>query len=159
MTAEAAPRERARTSAAWPAILAAALRAAIGPLALAGFFLPWTHGVGPLAGSEFSGFRLVGFAGRLQALDLTPSQGGVLWSARLLMLGVAIAGAWLTLLAHGHRRHIAYRASGWYLVAWAAALLAFGAFRAGLTVPPLGLVLLALGAALFATLELGRLRR
>ena len=73
---------------------AALLRLGVGPLAIAGFFLPWAHGPGPFAANEFTGFALVGFAGRLQALDLSVAQGGLLWAFRLGILGVAIAGTW-----------------------------------------------------------------
>ena len=58
------------------------LRLCVGPLALVGFFLPWTHGSGVLAGNEFTGFRLVGFAGRLEQLDLGLAEGGLLRVAR-----------------------------------------------------------------------------
>lgn len=139
----------------WPV---AALRLSVGPLALAGFFLPWTHGIGPLASTDFTGFRLFGFAGRLQALDLTPAQDGVLWLFRLLILGVAIAALWHTLLAPAHRRHRAYALSGWYLAAFGAVAALLGLLRAGVTTPPLGLALLVVSATLFAALELTRSR-
>ena len=133
---------------------AAALRLCVGPLAFAGFFLPWTHGVGPLAGTDFTGFRLFGFAGRLQALDLTPAQDGVLWLVRLLILGVAIAALWHTLLAPAHRGHRAYALSGWYLVVFATTAMLLGLLRAGITAPPLGLALLGASAVIFAVLQL-----
>ena len=139
----------------WPV---AALRLGVGPLALAGFFLPWTHGIGPLAATDFTGARLFGFAGRLQALDLTPAQGGILWLVRLLILGVAIAALWHTLLAPAHRGHRAYALSGWYLSAFSAVAALLGLLHAGITTPPLGLALLIAAAAVFATLELTRSR-
>ena len=79
-----------------------------GPSALAGFFLPWAHVHGPLAATRFSGFTLVGFAGRLQLLDLSPSQSAALVVARCCVLGVAVAATWQTLLAPAHRWHPAY---------------------------------------------------
>lgn len=126
---------------------AGALRLGTGPLALAGFFLPWATGPGPFAATEFSGFTLVGFAGRLQALDLSISASATLLAIRLLILGVAITGAWQTVLAPAHRRHFGYPLSGWYLVVSAAALAAIGLARGGLSVPPVGLALV-IGAGL-----------
>lgn len=135
-----------------------AARLAVGPLALAAFFLPWAHGPGPLAATEFTGYRLVGYAGRLQALDFSVSQGVALWSARLLILAVAVAATWQTLLAPRHRSNLVYPISGWYLVALAVAALGIGVLRAGVVVPPPGLMLLGLAAALFAAAELTRTR-
>ena len=131
------------------------LRLAAGPLALAGFFLPWAHGPGAFAGTEFTGFTLVGFAGRLQALDLSILQGGFLWAARLVILGVAIAASWQTLLAPGHRSHFAYPLSGWYLVASSALLTLAGLLRSGLEVPPLGLALVVTGGLCFLVSNAG----
>jgi hypothetical protein len=124
-------------------------RLAVGPLALCGFFLPWAHGPGVLAETEFSGFTLVGFAGRLQALDLTLAEGSMLWVVRLAILGVAIAGSWQLLLSPVHRRHPGYAVSGWYLVAIAVVCLGVGMARAGLGVPPSGLALIFLAAVVF----------
>jgi hypothetical protein len=125
------------------------LRLGSGPLALAGFFLPWAHGSGVLSASEFSGFGLVGFAGRLQALDLTPAQDWALWLIRLAILGVAVAGAWQTVLAPWHRRHPGYPVSGWYLVVTAVVCLVIGALRAGIEAPPSGNGLIAVAAVLY----------
>ena len=63
---------------------AALLRFAAGPLALAGFFLPWASGPGPYTATEFTGFTLVGFAGRLQGLDLSIAAGATLWPSAWL---------------------------------------------------------------------------
>lgn len=131
-------------------------RLAVGPLALAAFFLPWAHGPGPLAATEFTGYRLVGYAGRLQALDLSVTQGAALWAVRILILGVAVAATWQTILAPHHRTHPVYTLSGWYLVVLAIASLGIGASRAGLVLPPSGLALLGLAALLFAAAELAR---
>lgn len=128
---------------------AAFVRLGVGPLAIAGFFLPWAHGTGPFSANEFSGFGLVGLAGRLQALDLSVAQGGMLWVVRLAILGVAIAGAWQLLLAPLHRWHRAYDLSGWYVVAAAAATTTVGAARAGWTLPPPGLLCIIFAAACF----------
>ncbi len=129
-------------------------RMGVGPLALAAFFLPWAHGPGPLSATEFTGYRLVGYAGRLQALDLSIGEGAALWLARMLILAVAVAATWQTLLAPRHRSHPVYPLSGWYLVALAATALGIGLVRAGLVVPPPGLLLLAIAGGLFAAAEL-----
>jgi hypothetical protein len=130
------------------------LRLGVGPLAIAGFFLPWAHGPGPFAANQFTGFTLVGFAGRLQALDLSLAQGGMLWAIRLAILGVVIAGAWQLLLAPAHRDHPANPVSGWYRVAAASACVAIGVLRAGLSIPPAGLGLIATAGALFVAATL-----
>ncbi|MGE3073529.1 MAG: hypothetical protein AB7N24_05500 [Dehalococcoidia bacterium] len=119
----------------------ALVRLGAGPLAFAGFFLPWATGPGPFAATDFTGFTLVGFAGRLQALDLSVTAGATLWFARLAILGVAIAAAWQTVLAPRHRRHFGYPASGWYLVAAATVLVTIGLLRRGFTLPPSGFTL------------------
>ena len=133
-------------------------RFAPGPLALAGFFLPWAEGPGALAGTSFSGFALVGFAGRLQALDLSATEGGTLWMARLAILGLAIAATWQTLLSPAHRAHAGYRLSGWYLVGAAAVLLAIGLGRSGLVIPPPGLALISIAAVVFIASVMYELR-
>jgi len=129
--------------------LAVGLRLMAGPLALAGFFLPWASGPGVLAGTEFTGFTLVGFAGRLQALELSPAAGGALLAIRLSLLGVAVAAVWQLLLAPAHWRHAGYAVSGWYLAAAAFALAVIGFARSGLAVPPVGLALVCAAAAAF----------
>ena len=98
----------------------------------------------------------MGFAGRLQALDLAPAESGALLLARLLVLGVAVAAAWQCALAPAHRWHPVYAISGWYMAGFAAFAVALGASRAGLTMPPSGLALLVAGGALFAAAELWR---
>jgi len=140
-------------------LLSATLRVAPGPLAVAGFFLPWAAGPGPLAAVTFSGYSLVGFAGRLQALDLAPQHAAALWAVRLLVLGVLVAGSWLTLLAPAHRWHPAYRCSGWYLAAAATMALLIGAGRSGVVRPSPGLALVATSAALFVAAELAPIAR
>ena len=132
------------------------MRLSVGPLALAAFFLPWAHGPGPLAATRFSGFTLVGFAGRLQSLDLGLIEGGALWVARLAILGIAIAATWQVVLAPWNHRHPAYSLSGWYIALLAALVLSVGLARSGVTVPPTGLLLLALSGAAFATCETAR---
>lgn len=140
---------RIKRSAEWRRRVAF-VRLGAGPLALAGFFLPWSAGPGPFAAYDFTGFTLVGFAGRLQALDLSLAAGTMLWAIRLLILGVAITGAWQTVLAPAHRGHFGYPLSGWYLVGAALVLLAIGLARSGLTVPPLGFAMVVAGALCFA---------
>lgn len=122
-------------------------RLMVGPLALAGFFLPWATGPGPFAATEFTGFTLVGFAGRLQALNLSGAQGGFLWAIRLAILAVAIAAVWQLILAPRHRHHFGYPLSGWYLASAGAFCVAIGLARSGLAVPPTGLACL-MGASL-----------
>lgn len=124
-------------------------RLAVGPIAIAGFFLPWADGPGVFAGTQFTGFTLLGFAGRLHALDLSLAVGGGLWIARLAILGVLIAGAWQTLLAPMHRWHVGYSASGWYLAGFSAVACAAGLARSGVVLPPLGLGLVLGAAVLF----------
>ena len=134
-------------------------RLLVGPLTLVGFFLPWTDGPSLLSQETYSGFELVGFAGRLQALDLAPSASIVLWSARLLILGVAIAAAWHTVLAPTARWHLAYPLSGWYVVAGAAITAGIGLRRVGVQWPPTGMGLWLLAAAVFVALEARGLAR
>ncbi len=129
--------------------LAIAAHLAVGPLALVGFFLPWAHGPGILAANEFTGFTLVGFAGRLQQLNLSLTLGTGLWAARLAILGVAVAGAWQTLLAPVHRWHFGYALSGWYLVVFAAAATVVGVGKSGIVVPPVGLALVITAGVIF----------
>ena len=121
-----------------------------GPLALAAFFLPWGTGPGPLAATEFSGLGLVGFAGRLQVLDLGPAGHGALLVVRVLVLGVAIAAAWRTVLAIADPGHRLYRWSGAYLAGAACVVLALRLAISGATMPPAGLMLLILAAVLIA---------
>ncbi|MCC6388191.1 MAG: hypothetical protein IT302_12515 [Dehalococcoidia bacterium] len=119
-----------------------------GPLALAAFFLPWGTGPGPLAATEFTGLGLVGFAGRLQVLELGTAGHGLLLAVRLLVLGVAIAAAWRTVLAIADPRHRLYGWSGGYLAASACAVLALRLAISGLAMPPGGLALLLAAAML-----------
>lgn len=135
-----------------------ASRLAVGPIALVAFFLPWAHGPGPLAATEFTGYRLVGYAGRLQALEVSVSQGAALWFVRMIILAVAVAATWQTLLAPRHRSNPVYPISGWYLVALAGVALSIGVARAGVVVPPPGLLLLGLAGALFTAAELTSVR-
>ncbi len=133
-------------------------RICVGPLALAAFFLPWAQGPGPLAATEFTGYKLVSYAGRLQALDLSPSASGVLWTIRLIILAVAVAAVWQTVLAPWARHHPVYRWSGWYLVLLAAVCAALGIARHGVVLPPVGLALLLIAAGLFLAAELAARR-
>jgi hypothetical protein len=123
-----------------------AARLMAGPLALAAFFLPWGGGPGPLAATEFSGYSLVGFAGRLQILELSAGERAAVLAFRLLVLGVAVAGAWQTVLAPRWRSQPLYRWSAWYLAAMAAGMVALGAWVGGSMVPPAGVALLAVAA-------------
>ena len=134
-------------------------RVTAGPLALAGFFLPWADGPGALAATEFTGYRLVGFAGNLRVLELPLVTGGAIALVRGLLVGLVVAAVWHTALAPRHPHYAVYRATGWYLVVLAAAASLLGIARAGLEVPRPGLGLLVLGAALFALSEGARLAR
>ena len=134
-------------------------RMAVGPLALAGFFLPWAHGPSVLAAESYSGFELVGFAGRLQALDLGPSASAALWATRLLILGVAIAAAWHSVLAPFARWHFAYPLSGWYLGIAGGIAATIGIWRAGVELPPLGLGAWLSSGALFVVCEVATRRK
>ncbi|MGH2609332.1 MAG: hypothetical protein ACRDHF_09620 [Tepidiformaceae bacterium] len=128
-------------------------RMAAGPLVVAGFFLPWAQGPSVLASETYSGFELVGFAGRLQALDLGLTESAALWSVRLLILGVAIAAAWHTVLAPAARWHFGYPLSGWYLGITGGIAAGLGIWRAGIVAPPLGLAMWLAGGALFVGCE------
>ena len=134
-----------------------AARPLVGPLALAGFFLPLASGPGVLSGEEYSGFQLVGMTGRLQSLDLGVESAAALWGLRTLLVGVAIAACWQTVLAPTASWHRGYAVSGWYLVGTAVAGLTVGAMRSDLQMPPVGLSLCAAGAALFMACEAARL--
>ncbi len=136
-----------------------AARLVAGPLVLAGFFLPWAEGPGILAATEFTGFKLVSFTGRLEQLDLSLLQSGGLWLVRLILLGVVVAAVWHSLLAAVHRRHRFYGLSGWYLVTVMTLALGLGLARYGLVLPPAGLALCGGGALLFALCELGEFVR
>lgn len=141
-----------------------AARLTAGPLAFAGFFLPWAEGPGPFAATDFSGYSLVAFSGRLRALELDPGPAITLGAIHVAILGVAVAGAWLTMLAPFHRKHPVYRLSGWYISAILAVALAIGLMRDGVVLPPPGLALWIGGAACFIAAEAvpaasGRVRR
>ena len=132
------------------------LRLLVGPLALAGFFLPWAHGPGLLAANQFTGFRLVGVARRFQELDLGWAAGDAILVLRFGVLGVAIAALWQTILSPSWCWHLGYRLSGWYLVAAALVAATVGILRVGLAIPPLGLLLVTTAAGLFVVCELLR---
>ena len=103
------------------------LALAAGPLALAGFFQPWFEGRGLLAGEQYSGYNVLQFSAWLQAADPGATELVALWAARLLTVGVVVAGLWLTVLAPAMRDHWLYRLSGCYLVVAAVVLLGAGA--------------------------------
>jgi hypothetical protein len=77
----------------------------------------------------------------------------------MLILGVAIAAAWHTVLAPLARWHFAYPLSGWYLGIAGGIAAAIGIWRAGIEQPPLGLGLWLAGGALFVACELWARRR
>jgi hypothetical protein len=141
------------------AVIQSSLRLLVGPLALAGFFLPWAHGSGLLGGATFTGFSLLRFAGDLQSLQLSLAQGATLWVVRLLILAVPVAAAWQVLLAWRWRWHPAYRWSGAYVAAFALVALLAGLARSGPVVPPAGLWCLATSAACFAAANAGSFAR
>lgn len=139
--------------------MATAARLSAGPLALAGFFLPWTEGPGGLASVDFSGYGLARFSGRLMDLELGLTWTAALVAFRVLIVGVAVAATLQALLSPVFGWHRAHTISGWYLVV--AAPAAFGlclALSGGLVVGP-GVMLLIAGALAFASGEvLGRPR-
>jgi hypothetical protein len=141
------------TGARAAAALILVARLTAGPLALAGFFRPWWRGSGLLAGTGFSGYKLTGFTGSLQQLPLGTLQGGVLMVVRVLIVSVAVAALWHTLLAPVLRSHPVYVATGWYLAVLGAVTLAIVWNRSGVGVPPDGLLLWLGGAALFVACE------
>lgn len=142
---------RPAAAAAWLAGLAA------GPLAVAGFFLPWTEGPGALASVDFSGYGLVAFSGRLTALDLGAVHIAALVAFRLAVLGVGVAALINALLAPAFRWHPAYAASGWAVVAAAPAVLALCLLLPGEpTAPGAGAGLILAGALAFAAAEAPR---
>lgn len=129
------------------AMVLLAVRLAAGPLALAGFLLPWTHGPGVLAPEYYSGFDLVRLTGVLQQLDLPAAQSVTLIAVRVLLVGMPVAAVWLTLLAPAHRWHPVYPVAGAYLVLATAGLLIIALFRIGIAIPTPGLALLLASAA------------
>jgi len=129
-------------------VVRAVTRGAAGPLAMVAFFCDWFRGSGILAGHSFSGFDLVGFTGRLQALDLQPWETVALGALRIGVLCVAVAAAWQIVLMPGRQGNVAYAASGWYLAGAAAVVVTVGLVRDGLMLPAGG-PLLALAAAAF----------
>lgn len=138
--------------------LRALCRVAAGPLVFVGFFLPWAKGPGVFAATDFTGFKLVQFAGRLQLLDLPAAVGGTLLAIRLLILLVAVAAVWLTILAPAHRWHAIYWLSGWYISGFAAIALVIGIAKSGISFPPAGFALWLLGSLAFLVNEWPRPR-
>jgi len=124
-----------------------------GPAVLVGYFLPWLRGSGPLTGEAFSGFDLVRLAGVLPLLMAAPGGGPALLVLRMAIVAVVVAAVWLTLLAPAHRWHVAYAASGWYLVLALLALLAVHLDREGMTWPPAGALIWLGGVVAFAVAE------
>lgn len=96
-----------------------------GPLALAGFLLPWIPGSGPLSGESFSGFELIRVLGVLQASEASLDEELKWLALRLLILGIPVVATWITLLAPAHRWHRAYPLAASYLVLVAATLAGF----------------------------------
>lgn len=133
--------------------LAAAARLAAGPLALAGFFLPWTEGPGALASVNFSGYELAGYSGRLMALELGLTWTAALITFRALIVGVAVTAALNALLSPAFRWHPAHTISGWYLVVAAPASFVFCLALSGDLVVRPGVLLLIAGALAYASGE------
>jgi hypothetical protein len=133
----------------WRRVTGHVLRCSVGPLALAGFLLPWGHGDGTLAAVEFTGFSLVRFTGHVQAAGIDGTTTGAAFAGRILTMAVAVAAAWQTVLAPWARWHFAYRWSGWYLVFAAAALAVTGLVRSGFVMPPPGLACVVAGGAAY----------
>lgn len=136
-----------------PGAAARLLGVVAGPAVLAGYFLPWLHGSGVLAGQTFSGFDLVRLGDVLPLLVEVPGGEPVVRALRVASVGVVVAAAWLTLLAPAHRWHVAYAISGWYLVATLLLLLWVHIDREGTSLPPAGALTWIAGVACFLTAE------
>lgn len=125
------------------------LRMAAGPLAIAGFFLPWFEGRGPLSGRRYDGYDLLQFGAWLHGADLSPAADLLLEAARLLAVGIVVSGLWLTLLGPRRRGHPLRTAAGAYLVGAATVLWTASAAWHGSLLPLPGTGLVAAGAAVF----------
>ena len=131
-----------------------------GPAVLAGYFLPWIRGSGVLAGQSFSGLDLVRLGDVLPLLVEVPGGNPAVLVLRVAAVGVVVAAVWLTLLAPAHRWHVAYAASGWYLVATLLLLLWVHIDRQQAAWPPSGAMAWLAGVACFVASEvLGRVPR
>lgn len=128
-----------------------------GVLALAGFFLPWGAGPGPLASVTFSGYELVGYVGHFQRLELSGGESAAVTIARLFVLGIALAACWLAMMSPFAPDHALARWSGRYLAGAAIAILVLHALIHGADVPGVGLM--SLGAAAAALVLTGLSRR
>ena len=132
-------------------------RIAVGPLALAAFFLPWWAGQGLLAGRTFSAHELLTLTGNIPAADAPGAETAAAWAIRIGLFAFAVAASWQTVLAPVVANHRAYRWSGWALVALALTL-AVGLQEPGAHIPPAGMLLACASGALFAACELHRAR-
>jgi hypothetical protein len=118
-----------------------------GPLALAGFFLPWFEGTGLLAGERYNGYNALQFGAWLQHAGLSGPQELALQVGRGVAVGIIVAAIWLTITAPRMRDHAFYAIAGWYLVAAAITLVVAGFSWQGGAVPQPGLATI-LAAAL-----------
>jgi hypothetical protein len=109
-----------------------------GPLTVLGFFLPWFEGHGLLSGESYSGYELLQLGAWLQDAGLGTATNVGLLVARVVAVGLVIAGLWLTLLAPRGRGHILYVVAGWYVVGAAAVLMVATFAWNGHPVPSVG---------------------
>ncbi|GAB4332579.1 MAG: hypothetical protein Kow0010_18600 [Dehalococcoidia bacterium] len=129
------------------------LRMAVGPLALAAFFLPWGHGFGMLSQAEFTGLSLVRFTGDVGDAGIGGIPGVLAISARGAALAFVVAATWHTILAPAWRWHPAYTATGVYLVVAAMAIFVTDAAIHGLSAPAPGALSALLAGSLFVAVE------
>jgi hypothetical protein len=119
------------------------MRAVPGLAAMVAFFLPCVEGSGPLAGVQFSGYELAGYAGVLRQLESV--NGPLLLATQLAIVLTAIAATWLVILGWTGAWTPLRVACGAYIAAAAAVLVATGLAQGAL--PP--------GALLMAPASLG----
>ncbi len=126
-------------------------RLALGPAALAGFFLPWADGRGVLAGARFSGYELLHSATFLQSAGIDGSTTALAAVARAVLVVFAVTAVCHTLLAIMVPNGLGPRVTGWLLVALTATVVGVAIWQAGM--PLFGLWLAAAGAGGFALSE------
>jgi hypothetical protein len=130
-----------------------------GPAALASFWLPWFEGHGVLTGERYNGYDMLQFGAWLQSAGLEAGANVALETARVLAIGIVVAGFWLTVLAVRHDDHLLARCGGWYLSFAAVALAGASLYWEGPAVPQPGVTLLGAAAWLWASPSISRVLR